>query len=101
MKKVIILFWGFLLLMGCSIIHQKEYYCDEDDELKGTTCIKKHVTNAQEQYYCDGHTYTRLDGNRCCSQYFCVAANVRYYCSNGYQYGSDCIIETTYNAYER
>ena len=102
MKKCLFLIVLILFLTsGCN----KEYYCDNGDTLKGTTCITKKTTPAQIEYYCT-MKQAYLIGNRCLIYYgsyanYSVDAQARYYCTDGYLSGSSCIIESTYNAYER
>ena len=95
-----------IVVTGCGGSIAKEYYCDNGDTLKGTSCVKQNTTPAQVQYNCNGKgNYSHLEGNRCVYYAiygtFSVAANETYYCSSGYLDGSSCIIESTYNAYER
>ena len=102
MKKVFFVI-GILLILttGCS----KEYYCDDGDILKGTSCISERKTPAQIEYYCSMSQYY-LNGDKCVRNFgsagsLYVNANKRYYCTSGYLSGTVCIIETSYNAYER
>lgn len=100
MKKTLSLVL-LLLITGCS----KEYYCDNGDTLKGTTCVTKNTTPPQVQYYCSKSGY-HLSEDRCISDFggyyaISIMADKKYYCTSGYLKGNYCIIETTYNAYER
>lgn len=102
MKKILLL----IIIMFCTAcsIGEKTYYCDDGDELKGTTCIKKNSTPAISNYTCKRHPGTYLNGNQCVSYSFSsIAFNAdvdSYTCYSGYLDGDECIIETSYNAYE-
>ena len=102
MKKIVF-FIGIVLLLitGCS----KSYYCDSGDTLKGSTCITERTTPAQIEYYCTVSQYY-LEGTRCVRDFgmagkLYLNTSQRYYCTSGYLSGTQCIIESTYNAYER
>lgn len=104
MKKVLFVYGLVLMLSGCG---EKEYYCESGDQLKGSSCVSTQKTPAQVQYYCEGY-FGLVDGNRCYAQsfngnktYSPVPAKEKYYCTSGYLQGTNCIIETTYNAGER
>lgn len=105
MKKILNLSFVVVisfLITGCG---ENEYFCDDGDILKGTSCITKRQSNAQIEYYCDSY-FNILEGTRCTVRNFDgtmssvnVPAKQRYTCSSGYLEGRKCIIETTYNAY--
>lgn len=99
MKKIIVLILLVITLSGCKA----EYYCYENDILRGKTCIIQHTTPAQISYDCSNYSRNDfiLKGDKCCAQnsnMFCYPAAKKYNCPSGYLDGTNCIIETTYDA---
>ena len=99
MKKIIVLILLGITLSGCKA----EYYCYENDILRGKTCIIQHTTPAQVIYSCENKDGYILQNDKCCNasplhSSFCIEADKSYTCSNGYLSGTNCIIETTYDA---
>ena len=89
----------FMIIAGCG---EKEYYCDNGDTLKGTSCVSKNSSPASPMYTCRYQAGTYLVGDQCCyhSSNICLNAKVdSYTCSSGYLEGNKCVTETVYNAY--
>lgn len=104
MKKILSLICIIVLSMIITGCGEKEYYCDNGDTLKGTSCISKNTSPATPVYTCRDQASTYLVGDQCCyrSSNICLNAKVdSYTCSSGYLEGNSCITETTYNAYVR
>ena len=98
-KKLILLILMEIILTGCSA----EYYCYDNDILKNKTCIMQHTTPATISYDCSNYSRNDfiLKGDKCCAQnsnMFCHPAAKKYTCPSGYLDGTNCIIETTYDA---
>lgn len=103
-KTCIVMLFVLTLVDCSSSIKPKEYYCDNDDILDGTTCISKNVTPATPHYTCP-LPYEYLKGKWCCSSYtgYCydLPRVSSYSCSVGYLSGTNCILEVKYPAYVR
>lgn len=102
MKKIIILFLLGLSLCGCK----NEYYCENGDILRGNICIIQRTTPAQVVYSCENKDGYILKNDKCCNasplhSSYCIEADKSYLCSSGYLSGSNCIIETTYDALKK
>ena len=79
MKKIIVLILLVITLSGCKA----EYYCYENDILRGKTCIIQHTTPAQISYDCSNYSRNDfiLKGDKCCAQnsnMFCYPAAKKY-----------------------
>ncbi len=97
---IILLLLVCFLLVGCGDSDEYVYYCDEGDTLKDETCIHKEVKSAN--IICKNGCYLDTVRGGCIKHdggSLTVYACPTYYdCPKGTLIGSQCTIETRYNA---